>query len=296
MTTTAPAAAPTPANGAIGDYVALTKPRIVSLVLVTVAVGFAVAAPGFDFSQFAWLMAGAALVAGGSNALNQVAERDLDARMHRTRRRPVAAGRVAPGAGAVFAWGLGVAGVTGLAVFVNLLTAGIAALTLISYVFAYTPLKRRSALSTLVGAVPGALPILGGWTAAGGALDAAAWSLFAILFLWQLPHFLALAWLYRDDYDRAGMRMLSGVDPDGRVTFRQAVLYAVALLPVSMAPALAQVTGPLYFGGALLLGLWLVWRSVVAARVPSAPNARRLFLASVIYLPALLLLLVVAPR
>jgi protoheme IX farnesyltransferase len=278
------------------DYLALTKPRIVALVLVTVAVGFAVAAPGFDVRQFVYLMLGAALVAGGSNTLNQVAEHDLDALMQRTRRRPIPAGRVSPTAGAVFGWGIGVAGVAGLAAFVNLLTAGIAALTLISYVFAYTPLKQKSALATLVGAVPGALPILGGWTAAGGPLNAAAWALFAIMFLWQLPHFLALAWLYREDYDRGGMRMLSGVDPDGRVTFRQAVLYAVALVPVSMAPSLATVTGPLYFAGALVLGAWLVWRSVAAARAPSAPNARRLFLASVIYLPALLVLMVAAPQ
>lgn len=280
----------------VADYVAITKPRIVALVLVTVAVGFMVAVPGFDVRAFVWLMMGAGLVAAGSNALNQVIERDLDARMERTRRRPLPSGRIAPGAASGYAWVLGAAGVADLAVFVNLLTAGIAALTLISYVFAYTPLKRKSTLATLVGAVPGALPILGGWTAAGGTLDATAWSLFAIMFLWQLPHFLALAWLYRDDYGRAGMRMLSGVDPDGRVTFRQAVLYAVALVPVSVAPPLMAITGPLYFVGALLLGAWLVWRSVAAARQPSAPNARRLFMASVLYLPALLVLMVVAPR
>jgi protoheme IX farnesyltransferase len=152
----------------VADYVAITKPRIVALVLVTVAVGFMVAVPGFDLRAFVWLMMGAGLVAAGSNALNQVIERDLDARMERTRRRPLPSGRIAPGAASGYAWVLGAAGVADLAVFVNLLTAGIAALTLISYVFAYTPLKRKSTLATLVGAVPGALPILGGWTAAGG--------------------------------------------------------------------------------------------------------------------------------
>lgn len=286
----------TEARSTFADYVAITKPRIVGLVLVTVAVGFTLAVPGFDTRAFGWLMLGATLVAAGSNALNQVAERDLDAQMRRTKTRPLPAGRMNPAIAAGYAWALGLAGVLDLALFVNPLTAGIAALTLISYVFAYTPLKRKSTLATLVGAVPGALPILGGWTAARGPLGAAAWALFAIMFLWQLPHFLALAWMYREDYDRAGMRMLSGVDPDGRVTFRQAVLYAVALVPVSMAPALAEVTGPLYFVGALVLGAWLVWRSVAAARAPTAPNARRLFLASVVYLPALLILMVAAPR
>jgi protoheme IX farnesyltransferase len=288
-------APPVAPRSAIADFVSLAKPRIVALVLVTVAVGFAVAAPGFDVALFGYLMLGSALVAAGSNALNQVQEHELDALMARTRRRAVAAGRVSPAAGSAFAWAAGAAGVADLAIFVNSLTAIVAALTLISYVFAYTPLKRHSSLATLVGAVPGALPILGGWTAAGGALDSTAWALFAIMFLWQLPHFLALAWLYREDYGRAGLRMLSGDDPDGRVTFRQAVLYAVALVPVSLAPSLASITGPLYFGGALVLGVWLVWRSVAAARAPSAINARKLFLASVIYLPALLGLMVIAP-
>lgn len=279
-----------------GDYLALTKPRIVALVLVTVAAGFVLAAPGFDVAQFGQVLLGAALVAASSNALNQVAERDVDARMHRTQRRPIPAGRLTSAAGGAFAWVAGLAGVAYLLAFVNPLTAALAAATLISYVFAYTPLKRRTALATLVGAVPGALPILGGWTAAGGPLNAAAWALFWILFLWQLPHFLALAWLYREDYDRAGLRMLSEGDAQGRVTFRQALLYAVALVPVSLAPALGTVLRPAYFVGAAILGAWLVWASAAAMRAPSAVRARRLFLASVIYLPALLTLMVLARR
>jgi protoheme IX farnesyltransferase len=180
-----------------------------------------------------------------------------------------------------------------LAVTVNPATALLAAATLVSYVFVYTPLKRRTTLSTVVGAVPGALPVLGGWAAAGAPLSRDAWVLFWILFLWQLPHFLALAWLYREDYRRAGLRMLSVDDTDGRKTFRQAVLYALALLPVSLAPTIAGVAGAPYFVGALLLSLWLVWASLRALYRASDRNATRLFSASVTYLPVLLVLMVV---
>jgi protoheme IX farnesyltransferase len=273
-------------------FFALTKPRIVLLVLLTAAVGFYVAAPrDVGMVLFVHTLIGTALVAAGSSALNQVAEADVDALMVRTAQRPVPAGRLTRSAGAAFAATLGALGTGYLAAFVNPLTAGLAAATLGSYVLVYTPLKRRTSLATLVGAIPGALPILGGWTATGAGLGAPAWSLFGIMFLWQLPHFLALAWLYRDDYARAGLRMLSVGDEDGRRTFHQALLYAVALVPVSLLPTVIGVAGPLYFGGALLLGGWFVATAAAAARRRTAPAARRLFLVSIAYLPGLLGLL-----
>ena len=271
----------------------LTKPRIVGLVVATAAAGFYLAAPGgVDVTLFLNAMLGTTLVAAGTNALNQVAERDVDAIMRRTARRPLPTGRVGPADAAWFAWLLGASGITCLAALVNPLTALLAAATLGSYVFLYTPLKRRTTLATLVGGIPGALPIVGGWTAAGGTLGIEAWVLFWILFLWQLPHFLALAWLYREDYARAGLRMLSVGDADGLNTFRQAALYAVALLPVSLVPTLVGVTGPVYFFGAVVLSGWLVWVGFAALRERGAPQARRLFLTSVWYLPALLGLMV----
>lgn len=275
------------------DLLELTKPRIVGLVVATAAAGFYLAAPGgVDVTLFLNAMLGTTLVAAGTNALNQVAERDVDAIMRRTARRPLPTGRVGAASAAWFAWLLGASGITCLAALVNPLTALLAAATLGSYVFVYTPLKRRTTLATLVGGIPGALPIVGGWTAAGGTLGIEAWVLFWILFLWQLPHFLALAWLYREDYARAGLRMLSVGDADGLNTFRQAALYAVALLPVSLVPTLVGVTGPVYFFGAVVLSGWLVWVGFAALRERGAPQARRLFLTSVWYLPALLGLMV----
>jgi protoheme IX farnesyltransferase len=188
---------------------------------------------------------------------------------------------------------LGAAGTGYLTAFVNPLTGGLAALTLASYILMYTPLKRRTSLATLVGAVPGALPILGGWTATGSGITVAAWALFGILFLWQLPHFLALAWLFRDEYGRAGLRMLSVGDPDGRRTFGQALLYAAALLPVSLVPTIVGLVGVLYFVSALLLGFWYTTTAYVAVRQRTARAARRLFLVSIAYLPGLLGLLAV---
>jgi len=274
------------------DFFALTKPRVVLLVLLTAAVGFYVGAPSdVGMVLFVHTLVGTALVAAGSSALNQVAESDVDALMVRTAQRPLPAGRLTRPASAAFAATLGAAGTGYLAAFVNPLTAGLAAATLGSYILLYTPLKRRTSLSTLVGAVPGALPILGGWTATGTGLDLPAWSLFGIMFLWQLPHFLALAWLYRADYARAGLRMLSVGDEDGRRTFGQALLYAAALVPVSLTPTVVGLAGPLYFGGALALGAWFAATAAVAARQRTTAAARRLFLVSITYLPGLLGLL-----
>lgn len=276
------------------DYLELTKPRIVALVLGTVAAGFfaAGARSAADILLLAHTLVGSALVAGGTNALNQLFERDVDARMQRTARRPLPSGRLRPGEAAVFAWGAGLTGILYLALLVNVTTAVLAAATLASYVFLYTPLKRRSSISTLIGAVPGALPMVGGWAAAGVPLGAPAWSLFWILFLWQLPHFLALSWLYRDDYARAGLQMLSVDDPDGHWTFKQATLYALALVPASLAPAMVGVAGTAYFAGALGLSVVYLAGAGLAAAAPSARTARRLFLISLVYLPALLALLI----
>jgi protoheme IX farnesyltransferase len=280
-------------RAAPADFLELTKPRIVALVLVTVAAGFAAAPSAVVRSPMVLLhtLVGAALVAAGTNALNQVLERDVDALMKRTARRPLPSGRLRPTEAAWFAWSAGLVGIVYLALLVNSTTALLAAATLGSYVFLYTPLKRRSSVSTLVGAVPGALPILGGWAAAGAALDSRALVLFWILFLWQLPHFLALSWMYRDDYSRGGLQMLSVADPDGKATFRQATLYALALVPASLAPAIFGMAGPAYFVVAFVLSALYVGAAATAMMTPSVRGARRLFLTSLVYLPVILGLL-----
>ena len=234
---------------------------------------------------------GTALIAGGTNALNQVAERDVDALMRRTRGRPLPAGRLGVIPATIFAWTIALLGFAELWAFVNVPTAILAASTLVSYVYAYTPLKRRTTLATLVGAVPGALPIVGGWAAAGAPIDVRAGALFGLMFLWQIPHFLALAWMYREDYARAGLRMLSVGDEDGGATFRQATLNAAALLPVGLVPFLLGMAGAVYFAGALVLSAGLFVLAVMAARHPSTATARRLFLATLVYLPAILSLM-----
>ncbi len=272
--------------------VELSKPRITQLVVLTAAAGYYLGSRGpFRLGIFLATLAGTALVAAGTNAMNMIREKDIDARMRRTRSRPLPAGRVSPRAATLFAVAAATLGLVVLGWWVNLLTAALAALTLASYVWAYTSLKRRSTLNTLVGAVPGALPVLGGWTGAGGSLDPAAWALFWTLFLWQLPHFLALAWMYREDYRTAQLRMLSVEDVDGRRTARMAFLYAVALVPVSLLPSLLGVTRVMYFAGALVLGLGYAGTSLLMLRDPDR-RAWWLFVASIIYLPALLTLAV----
>jgi protoheme IX farnesyltransferase len=281
-------AAPTRA----ADFAELTKPRITSLVLVTAAVGYAVGTLGtFSILRFVLFMAGTALLCAGASALNQFAERDTDARMVRTSRRPLPAGRLRPDEALSFGLVLSAAGLAMLA-FVNPLTLLLGAASLASYVLAYTPLKRVTSLSTVVGAVPGALPPLMGWAAARGSLGPAGWGLFAILFLWQLPHFLAIGWLYRDDYARGGFPMLTVTDRDGSSTGRQAVLYATALLPVTLAAGLLAAAGKGYLWGALVLGVAFLACAMLFAWDRSTAAARRLFFASVLYLPLLLGLMV----
>ena len=279
----------------LADLIELTKPRIVVMVMVTVAGGYWMAFPSAAqaFTLFHVLL-GTAMVAGGTNALNQVAERDIDRLMRRTRGRPLPAGRLSVATARTYSWLLGAGGVVYLAATVGLLVAVLAALTLASYVFLYTPLKRHTTAATLIGAVPGALPIAGGWAAATGSVSVGAWILFWILFLWQLPHFLALGWLYREDYARADLKMIGRGDVDGRRTFGYASLYAAALLPVSLLPTLIGITGPAYFLGALLLSVGYFTVNATAARRSNAVSARRAFRASLVYLPLLLLLMVVS--
>lgn len=262
--------------------------------LLTAAAGFTLGSrAAVDLALLAHTLAGTALVAGGTNAFNQLRERDIDARMHRTQDRPLPSGRVTPRAAGLFAGVISLTGVGYLWAAVNPLTALLAAVTLASYVMLYTPLKPKTSLNTLIGAVPGALPIVGGWTAAGGALDAAAGALFWILFLWQLPHFLALAWIYREDYRRGGLAMLSVHDPDGRATGRMVLLYALALVPVSLLPTLLGVTGTVYFFGALALGVAYAAAGAGMTLAATTRRAWRLFFVSIVYLPALLTLMVV---
>jgi len=274
------------------DLFQLTKPRITLMVLITSAAGYFLAAGGRPpLAPMLVAMIGIGFVASGTSGLNQVWERDVDAKMQRTRRRPIPAGRVTPLAGWIFTGTLAGAGVVFLALFVNLLTAGLAVLSIVTYVFMYTPLKRVSSLSTLVGAVPGALPIMGGWTAARGELGPGAWALFGIMFFWQLPHFLALAWLFREDYQRGGLKMLGVDDPNAHQTRVHSVLYASALLPASLFPVAIGLSGPFYLLTALVLGVlygWAALRFWVRADIRSA---RRLFRVSLLYLPILLVML-----
>ena len=272
----------------LNDFVALTKPRLNMLVLVTALAGMYLASPdGVAFPVLLHALVGTALVAGGAAAFNQVWERHTDALMGRTRRRPIPAGRLGCTESLWFGSALSVAGVVELAVFVNGLSASVAAVTLSTYVLAYTPLKRRTSLSTLVGAIPGALPPVIGWAAAAGDITLPAIVLFGIVFLWQMPHFLAIAWLYRHEYAAAGIPLLPVLEPDGRRTGRQALLYAAALWPVSLLPTLVGLAGGTYIAIATVLGCILILLSAQFARERSMPSARRLFLFSIVYLPLL---------
>ncbi len=281
------------ASARAADFVALTKPRITLLVLVTTAVGYALGVgPAFHAAGFVALLVGTALVSGGASALNQWAERDADARMARTRSRPLPSGRLLPGDALAFGLAISALGLVVLAAAVNRMTALLAAGSLASYVLVYTPLKRVTSLCTLVGAVPGAIPPMMGWAAARGTLGREAWALFAILFLWQLPHFLSIAWIYREDYARAGFPMLPVTDPRGESTARQTVAYAAALVPVTLLAGAFASAGQSYLWSALGLGALFVGCSIVFAVKRSIAAARRVFFVSVLYLPAVLGLMV----
>jgi len=271
------------------DFVALTKPRLNLLVLVTTLAGLYLASPaGVEPALLVNTLVGTALVAGGAAALNQVWERRTDALMRRTSMRPLPGGRLGAGEGAWFGALLSGIGLAQLAVAVNATAAGVAASTLVSYVLVYTPLKLRTPLATLVGAIPGALPPVIGWSAATGRISLEALVLFGIVFFWQMPHFLAIAWLYRDDYANAGIPLLPVLEPDGRRTGQQALVYSAALWPVSLLPAAVGLAGVPYMMVATALGLLFVWLALRFARERSMATARTLFLFSITYLPLLL--------
>jgi heme o synthase len=274
------------------DLLALTKPRVVVMILVTTLVGYYVGLTGApDYVRVLHLVIGTVLAAGGTLALNQYWERHVDALMDRTRMRPLPDGRLQPIEALLFGAVITVLGIVYLAACVGALSAAVTAATAVLYLFAYTPLKLRTALCTIVGAVPGALPPVTGWVAARDDLAVGAWILFGILFLWQLPHTLAIARLYRDDYARAGVRVLPVVDVGGSTTERQIVTACLALLAVSLLPTLIGLTGGVYFVGALALGLAFVALGGLQALAPSTTSARRVLYASLLYLPALLALL-----
>ncbi len=277
-------------SAVVRDYLELSKIRIVFMILITTGAGYLLAAP-FSWAVFAHVLLGTALVAGGTNALNQCWERDLDARMARTRKRPLPSGRMGIRAAVAYSVGISVIGIAYLAVAVNPLSALLALITLVSYVFVYTPMKTRSTLCTLVGALPGAMPPLIGWAGATGQLATPAWLMFGIMLLWQMPHFLAISWIYRDDYARAGFEMTSVHDGDGTTTSRHALGYSVALLLFSLLPAALGHATLTYFAGALLAGAALLWIAGGFAKQRTMASARKLFMFSNLYLIAIMALL-----
>ncbi|HWS54157.1 MAG TPA: heme o synthase [Pyrinomonadaceae bacterium] len=274
-------------------FVELTKPRITFLIVLTSAAGFCLGSKGvIDYLALGHALFGIALLSSGIATINQFMERDLDGRMRRTATRPLPTQKLSPAQALVFGAALTFGAELYLAAFVNLLTAAFGLTVVVGYLLLYTPLKTRTSLSTVVGAFPGAMPPLMGWTAATGSVGVEAWALFAILFMWQFPHFLAIAWMYREDYARAGILMLPVVEPEGRLTAQQIVLWALLLVPVSLFPAALGTTGRFYFFGAFVLGLAFLAASVHAAFANSRQGARRLLLASVLYLPLLFGLMV----
>jgi protoheme IX farnesyltransferase len=280
-------------RGWVAVFAELFKARLTLLVLLTTVVGFYIGSNG---PVGRWLLLhavlGTALVASGAAALNQWWERELDARMRRTQERPLPSGQLQPATVLWVGSGCAVLGLADLAGAVNLLTAALGAASLSIYLFVYTPLKRVTWLNTLVGAIPGALPPVMGWTAARGELGAGGWALFSILALWQLPHFMAIAWIYRDDYARGGFKMLPVIDPDGHDTGRQAFIHALALLPVSVCPFFLHLAGPFYLASSLVLGLAFLWCAFRFERQLTVSKARQLFYMSIVYLPLLLTVLV----
>ncbi|HZT33835.1 MAG TPA: heme o synthase [Bryobacteraceae bacterium] len=277
------------------DYIELTKPRITWLILMSTGIGYYFGLRGgsswwsFIVSLNWWSLfhtiLGTGLIASGTAALNQWYEREADRRMRRTAHRPIPSGRLSAGRALAFGTALSIAGFLELWLGCNLLSGLLGLFTLVSYLFLYTPMKRRSWLSTTIGAFPGAMPPMIGYAAACGAIRPEAWVLFAILFLWQFPHFYSIAWMYREDYARAGIVMLPVVEPDGRSTARQIVLYGLMLIPVSLAPSLLGMSGRLYLAGALLLGLWFLYSGVRVAFDRTVLRARSVLVTSVFYLP-----------
>jgi heme o synthase len=284
-------------RAAFPEFLTLTKPRITLLVVCTTLVGFYLGAPG---SVPVWLLVhtlvGTAWIAAGASALNMAFEWEPDSRMRRTENRPIPSGRLSTLQATYFGSALCFAGALHLFIFVNALTSALSVITALLYLFAYTPLKRRTSLCTVVGAIPGAIPPMMGWTAVRNSLDFEAWWLFAILFLWQLPHFLSIAWLYREDYERGGFPMLPVLDKEGKQTSRQIILETLALLCITLLPATLGVFDQIYFVGAFILGVLFLYMGIRLARAKNAFSARRLLLTSVLYLPCLLILMMIAKQ
>ncbi|HEX8774935.1 MAG TPA: heme o synthase [Pyrinomonadaceae bacterium] len=277
----------------LSAYLELTKPRITFLIVLTAAAGFCMGTAGsINYLLLVHGMIGIALLSSGIATLNQYMERELDGLMRRTAMRPLPSGKLSSIEACTLGLGLTVGAEIYLALLVNTLTAALGLTVIVGYLLVYTPLKTRTTLSTVFGAFPGAMPPLMGWTAARGSLGMEAWVLFAILFLWQFPHFLAIAWMYREDYGRAGIVMLPVVEPEGRVTAQQIVIYTLLLLPISLLPVALGLSGAVYFYGAIILGVLFLYSSIRAAISKSRQQARRLLLASVIYLPLLFALMV----
>jgi len=282
----------------LGDYLEMTKPRIAVFVVITALIGYAMAVRALPDVSAQWVsvlaaLFGTALTCMGSCALNHAVERDTDALMLRTRNRPVASGRISPGRALVFGSALGAAGVGILWAGAGALAAGLSLFTILSYVWLYTPLKRTTSASTVVGAVPGALPPVIGYAAASGRIQIEALVLFGIMFIWQLPHFFAIAWLYRDEYAKAGLPVLAVVDPEGGSTFRQILLGCAALGPMGLAPAIVGMSGGLYVAGALLSAAAMMGFGAALAIGRTNQHARRLFLVSLVYLPLVFALMVI---
>jgi heme o synthase len=274
------------------DYIQLTKPRITWLILMSTAIGFYFgASSAWSWSVLIHTIIGTGLIASGTAALNQWWERDADARMHRTQKRPLPAHRISARGAMWFAIALSIAGFGELWLGANQLTAWLGLFTLGTYLFVYTPLKQRTPHATTVGALPGAMPPVIGYAAASGMVDERALVLFAILFLWQFPHFYSIAWLYRDDYSRAGIKMLPVIDPTGIRTARQILAYALVLVPISAAPSYFAMTGNIYLGGALLLSTMYLYYGMRIARERTPLRARAVLLASIVYLPLLYVLM-----
>ena len=277
----------------IAAYVELTKPRIAVMLVLTSAAGFYLGAKDtFDVTLFINSIIGIALLAFGVATLNQCWEIKTDALMERTASRPLPTQTLTLTEAIIFGVSLCVVAEIYLAFLVNFLTAILGLVVIIGYVLLYTPLKTRTSASTAIGAIPGAIPPLMGWTSSANEISLGAWVLFSILFLWQFPHFLAIASMYREQYAKAGILMLPVIEKDGKLTARQIVIFTVILLPISLAPYFIGIAGLIYLIGAILLGIWFLWASVVAARAKSIEKSRKLLMVSVIYLPILFILMV----
>ena len=280
-------------TGRAGDYVTLAKPRLNMLVVATTLAGYYMAGPlRADWLVLVHTLVGTTLVASGASAFNQLMEIEADGLMRRTKLRPLPTGRLTPRQAGIFGLLLSLAGIAELAFGVNLLTSVVATVTLLTYTVFYTPLKRRTSLATVVGGIPGALPPIIGWVAVRNSLSIEAWILFGIVFLWQMPHFLAIAWMYREDYKRAGFPLLPIVEPDGASTGRQALIYAAALLPLSLAPTAVAMTGNVYLTGAGIMSALFLALAARFAWDRTTTSARRLFFGSIMYLPLLWILMV----